>query len=569
MEIGLSLAVSGTRSASAFVIDTMVFEGDSITSTTPDQAGSHNDFYSYHWKDNNGGGYTINVRAEASRGVVLSGSLNDNSNTLIGNVAEDAAYNPDLLHVMIGMNDMISKTAAQYRADLVTWATAFWAAAPGARIAYSPPTPMRVAATQNANYATYTGRRDTHMADVRDPAVWGQWANYYNPMGETPDLVSDSATTINDGPTDGIHPTAPATTTTTGQYKLRQGFEAFMASILDASRTNATTPDSSIWPASQTGLAVSTVITDRFIIKGIAHTGLALTGANSLAVTGTAQIRLNGGTYGSSVTGWLYNGDVIDAKITTSASNNTAVSYDLTIGTETRTITKTTVAAATPITYTAGVDILTSTASATTQTYTLVTFAAGIPAVVLTSHTNIGGANDSTPTAGNVTLTPSGGGDPITLVMRKRQDRALSRTLSFWSGSATIAAGDYTLTVTRPLAASHNAVQYWTIHDADPTPTATDGNVPAEPSNTNHSTPSITVNASGMAFAAFLIEDDTTPVDVTVSAGATEFQADVVAINTSGIGLAVAARSTTGAVEFNQNTGTYARLIVAFKALGT
>ena len=543
--------------AAPYAVNRIVIEGDSITSGMPS---TPNGFYSYQYDDSRPDKF-VEVRAQGSRvvGYPPNFALNDDQNSLISNVAEDMAYTPDLLTMMIGMNDLSgARTPAQYRGDLIAYYNAVKAARPSCRVAWSPPQP------RNDDFATYGDNRAAIVADCRDPAVWGQWCDYFLPMGLHPDFLDLAVrpTLFNSG--DNVHPNAA------GHARFYASFKPAIDSIIDQARATSTVPYGSVWPASETNLAVGTEITRRLIVSGIHHAGLAL----GVSVSGGgAQVRLNYSAWGSAVgTGSgnghrIYNGDVIDVKLTTSASNATGVSIDLTIGSETRTLTYTTVAAANPVDYFHG-GTLTQVATSASHDFNGLAFAAGKPVVVLTSYSSAGGTVDSGPTS--VVLTPSGGGSAILLTRRLEAMRgaAASRVAELWSAGVDVPAGNYDLDIARAAAASHSAFASGTLRNADAAPVGTAANSPAEPSQSNHATPAMTIPASGMALAFYLIEDDATPDPVAVTAPSIEL-AEVVAIGTAGVGICLAGRITSGPVEFVHRPGTAARGIVVFKAAGT
>lgn len=332
--VGLSLPetpvrIRGSAAASpSATIAGIVVEGDSITSTQPS---TPNGMYSYQYETYRAD-KAIEVRAQGSRTVGPIGQLNDNGNTLIGNLAEDLAYGPDLITAMLGANDLGFDTANSYRTNLTTYYTALKAANPAVKFAWSPPTAYNPTGTPHPNYPQYMADRANVLATGRDPAVWGQWADYYLPVGEYPDF--DDATVAAGLFDDTVHPSVA------GQALLFTVYKAAVDSILDSSRRNATAPYDAVWPADQSGLATSTATIVRFIVAGVAHTGLV----PGIGVSGGgAQVRLGGRAWGTG-TGRVYNGDVVDVRMTSSASHSTGVSTALSIGSETRTLTFTTAA---------------------------------------------------------------------------------------------------------------------------------------------------------------------------------------------------------------------------------
>ncbi|QYU67932.1 SGNH/GDSL hydrolase family protein [Leptolyngbya sp. 15MV] len=384
MRIDLSCSASGLAPRNlawpmppvppAFVIERIVLEGDSITSNSPSTYSG--EYHSYRYATSRPDLF-VEVRAQGSRVVGQAANLDDNGNSVMGNVAEDMAYAPDLVTLMIGTNDLSGgRTNAQHRSDLAAWYDAVKAARPACRVAWSPPLPIN-AVSQHPNYAIFTARRAELVADCRDPAVWGQWADYFLPLGLHPDFLDESLHPQVFG--DTVHPSSFNRTPagTGGQVRLYEVYKAAIDTLADAARETSTQPYGSVWPESETNLAVSTQIVRRFIVAGIAHTGLA----SGVGVTGAgAQVRLNGGSWGSA-TGRIYNGDVIDLRVTTSADHDTPVALDLTIGSETRALTYRTVIAVDPVEYHHG-GVFSDPNPSTSKTFTGASFAHSGLAVV-------------------------------------------------------------------------------------------------------------------------------------------------------------------------------------------
>src|SRR5690606_25825207 len=196
----VSVMTGHAPSEPPFAIRTLVIEGDSITSGMPSTYSGG--FYSYRYQDARTD-LAIEVRAQGSRWVGTD--LDDDANTLMGNVAEDMAYAPDLVTALIGANDLALREVATYTAGLAAWYAAVKAERPECCVAWSPPLPSNPD-QGHASYADITARRAVVMADARDPTVWGQWADYYLPLGEHPDWIADPPLS----PSlwgDGVHPT--------------------------------------------------------------------------------------------------------------------------------------------------------------------------------------------------------------------------------------------------------------------------------------------------------------------------------------------------------------------------
>lgn len=327
--VGFSLTqVAGHRTGGATApppaaINAIVIEGDSITSTMPS---TPNSMYSYQYGSHRSD-KTVVVRAQGSRTVGPIAQLNDNGNTLVGNLAEDLAYRPDLITAMLGANDLGFATAASYRTNLTNYYAALKAAAPAVKFAWSPPTAYNPTGTPHPNYAQYMADRASILATCRDPAVWGQWTDYYLPVGEHPDLNDPTLAAALFS--DAVHPSE------SGDDLLYAIYRAAMDSILDATRVHATVPYEAVWPTDQPGLEASTPTTVRFIVAGVAHTGLA---SGIAAMGGGALVRVNGNAWSTSI-GRIYNGDVVDVRMTSGATPGDTVTTALRIGSETRMLT--------------------------------------------------------------------------------------------------------------------------------------------------------------------------------------------------------------------------------------
>ena len=533
--------------APAWALQRLVIEGDSITSGMPSTYNSN--FYSYRYDDSRPDLF-VEVRAQGSRtiGYTESGAaLNDDGNWLLGNVAEDMAYTPDLITYMIGANDLASgRPASRYISALVELRGHYTAARPQCRVAWSPPIAYNPTGTPHPAYATFmAARADLFTAGARDPAVWGQWCDYYLPMGEHPDFGDAALAAPLFG--DSVHPSIA------GQTLLLASYSAAINSIADAARAGSTTAYNSVWPSSEANLPANMQIVRRFIVAGIAHTGLAL----GASVSGAgAQIRLNGGAWGNALGNGsgnghrIYNGDVIDLRVTTSASNNTAVSVDLTIGSETRTITYQTVAAVDPVDYQYIGHYLEPNPFAA-RTFDMV-FAQDGHALI-TVFSGVAGT------------TVSVGGTAATHLFR--QERASNVALDVFIVPVT--AGTRSCTVTYPASKSHHVIAYGLLLNADPVPVAAVGNATANQSSP-HSTPAFTTPANGLAVAFYLSEGATMATTPPTTNPPTTFVAhDYVTYQSSNRGMAVGEQSASGPAIFAYAFGTYARAALVFNAVGT
>lgn len=313
--------------------DTIVIEGDSITSNTPSTYDAG--FYSYQYDDFRSD-KAIEVRAQGSRVVGSSGNLNDNGNSLFGKVSEDAAYSPDLITYMIGANDFTTGTDAAYRTNLIALRAAYASARPSMKIAWSGPIAYNPTGTPHPLKANFDTQRASLLPAARDPAVWGQWADYYLPMGEHPDFA-DPATA---GPLfgDAVHPSAA------GQTLLFNVYKAAMDTLLDPTRVNSSTLYDAAWLTSESSLTAGQTITRRMIVSGLKWTGHS--GGINVTGDGSPSVKV-GGVAGPAA--YAYNGDIVDLTVTVSSTPLEERSVNLTIGGETRTITFTAAAAVTPV----------------------------------------------------------------------------------------------------------------------------------------------------------------------------------------------------------------------------
>ena len=523
-----------------------VIEGDSITSGSPQQTTNHDGFYSYSWA-NGQTGITAHVTAQGSRtvgGAAYDGNLADEGgpvgNTLWAQRNADLALTPQLVTAMIGVNDLSSTgiSVPTYIQRLKDWGAAIKAG--GAKIAYAPPTPTEVrAGNGQASHDFFMAKWNTLWTthNVRNPANWSQWADYYIPMGEHPDLLLGNHTS------DGIHPSGPATNPATGQGKLLAVFSAAMATLRDPTRVSAPGPYESVWDAFGpfTDLAAGTTITRRVILSGLAWAGRS----ESVVVTGAGNPSVK--TNGKTAPGYAYNGDVIDLALTLSSAYETDRSIQLTIGGETRTLTFRTAANVTPVAYVHG-DVTGQAEGGTSLTLSNLAFATG-RAVVMVATGNTALASDA------VKL------DGVALTRRHRQATDYTGCIELWDGP--VAAGsNHTLAIAYPGWRGNRLVSYGTVTNGAFLTAA--GNAPANQSPP-HETPSVTVPANGIAVAGLLEYAggaSTPPATVNngtsfVDEGQLSFQSEV-------NGIAVSTRTTSGTASYNFVFGTFARVIAVY-----
>lgn len=556
--LGLSLPDVALRSrgdpappsAPPAAINSIVIEGDSITYFAGDAQRYAGRFAAHR------PGKTITVNADNSRtvgGVAWAGppaegadtgtggaNTSASLNTLLAQRPTDLASGAQLVTALIGTNDLQAYSVANFRSRLATWAAGLRSG--GVKVGYSVP-PSLNSGQQYAGYTAFMAKRATLIADARDPAVWGLFADFYIPMGEQPDLnAADNSAYIS---TDGVHPNAA------GHAKLYQPFRAAVDTIIDATRATATTMINAAWLASETNLNTAETLTRRFVVEGIAHGGLALTGSNALSVSGAAGsplISLNGRTPAASFTGWLYNGDTVDLTLTTASGNSAARTVDLKVGTETRTLSYTTGAAVTPVAYVHG-DTEWAQVEAGSFSWTRTFAASGIALIAVRTDGTITG------------LTV--GGNAATKLFRQADDYG---ALDVWAVAVT--AGSRAIVVTWGGYRGAAAMSWGVVTGADATPTQVDYSAPASESSP-HLTGSLSVPASGLAIAFFAEGGGASITAATTNTGTTFADEGNGAYQGGTAGIAVGKRTTTGTASFNFAFGTWSRGAVVLKAAGT
>lgn len=537
-------------------IDTMVIEGDSITffgSTAPG-AISFGGQYRTHRGD-----LHVIINAENSRSIggpdyagppPESGDIGaPEGNTLLLQRPADLATGAQLVSTMIGTNGMTAHSKPRMVRDLIDWAGPLRSA--GVKVIYAAPPPLDFG-EQYPYYDDFKFKRDAWMSDIRNPEVWTQWADAYNPMGEHPDLnAAPNTAYFGGGASDGVH------LNLAGHNKFYEVFRAVHDSFIDAGRAASTTMYDTAWPASEINLTTSAEIVRRFIISGIARAGLD----QGLSVSGAdAQIRINGGPWlaaaGTSASNGyrIYNGDIAELKLTTSASNAASVGVDLTVGSETRALSYRTVAAVTPAAYTHGGGAAAVPAGATSVVADANFPAAGV-AVIAVSSIGSGGALE----AGTVTIdgTPAG----RLLAMSPYPN------CSVWLIEIDEAGGkDIVVSFSGTQEAAY--VSWGVVENADPTPTQVD-----RPAFSSDSPPfltgALTVPASGIA-VVFMQEYGGAPLSpFTTNAGTDFVHEGSASYNGESVGIVTATRAASGTGSFNGSYPGNSRGALVFKAAGT
>lgn len=568
--LGLSIADVATRrsggTATPVSLTNMVIEGDSQTSTTPDQAISRDAFYSYAYADDPANsGVTFHVRAQASRtigGPAFAGPPPESAdtgaptgNTLLDHRSEDIAYGPQLITAMLGSNDLGTMSVDFAMAKWVNYAPTVRAA--GIKLAVLAPPPYH---PSNAGYAAFNPRWLEYVGRLRNPATRATFADYYVPLGEHPDFRDPALRDTMINASDLIHLTPGASTPASGQYRAYQIYKSAVDTIRDVTRINSTSMYGTAWPSSETNLTPGATITRRVVVKGIAHGGLT-SGAGISGPTGTT-IALNGGTAGASVgTGSgnghaIYNGDVLDVAIPLSALNSTAVSIDLRIGGETRTISYTTTANVTPATY-AHQDVANVQPAGTVHTYTSLAF------------DNVGVGLLAIYSAAAAPTSISVGG--VSATRQITQTTSFSGQLSVWTVPIS-ATGARNVVATFPGFAGQSTLSWGVVRDADAgaqqlSPTS-DSAAPASESSP-HPTDSLTVPANGIAVAFFGEYGGASITPATAGSGTTLIDEGSGTYQSETYGIAVGTRSTSGAASFAFAFGTFPRAALVFKAAGT
>jgi lysophospholipase L1-like esterase len=550
---GVPTPSSSPTPAPTPAIDRIMIEGDSITFA----GGSDNGGFAWRYAANVPAGKTVIVHAQNSRtvgGASYAGPPVEGEdggspagNTLLLHRPDDISASPQVILTMIGTNDLQTFSVANYRARLIVWANGLRAA--GIKVGWSPPLPLN-SGRQYAGYAAFMAKRAALMGDARDPAVWGQWADYYCPLGEQPDMnAADNGAYFSE---DGVHPSDA------GQNALFPVIAAIGDTIFDTTRSGSTRIDGARWPTSETNLATSTAIVRRFVVAGLDPAGTALGASVS---GGGAQLRLNGGAYGSTVgTGSgdghrLYNGDTIDLRLTTSAGNATTVAVDLRIGSETRTLTFTTVAMVTPATYDHG-GVITLLGEDATHTYPGVAFAQ--PGTAVLAIASGAGAAPTAVTVGGVAAV-------------RRRAMSQDAAISLWTVPIS-ASGSRDVVATFAGWKGQSVLSWGVVRNADSTPVqiapTTDGGG-AGYASAPFLTDGMTVPASGIAIAWFGEYGGASITPATVNGDTLRVGEGNVTYQGETVGLCVGTRTTSGPASFGFAFGNWCRPAIVFKAAGT
>lgn len=529
----------------------IAFTGDSISVNGSSAA---NQYDAYRTDKN------ISVFAEYSRDVGSAANLNDGSNTMMGHVAETMAGGVNLVGGQIGANDLsiAGPTSTNYFANLAGFKNAVKAVNPAAKVIWCLPFPYRSSEPREASYDGFMARRATVRDQARDPAVWGQFCDYPCFFGDHPDFSILPNTALFGG--DGLHPDDD------GHNAAFPAFRAFMDTLLDPTRATSTALYGASWPASETNLAAGETVTRRIVVAGLAHGGIALTGGNALAISGAAgnpQLRVNGaGVFAANATGWLYNGDVIEYRLTLASASNTPRSIDLTIGSETRTLTYRTVAQVAAANYVQG-----GTAERAAWPNGG-TNSAHIVQDIAFPATGTGIIDIGTGVGGAAPTSVTWNGQPCVKVFDLSAYTSMARYRVPVTGGEV---GDLVINYASDRDLSF--VSYGTLTNVDPVPVSAVANAAPNPDGPpNYATVSATVPASGIALGLLLMDGGSAQAAGSVTGtGNTQIASAFGSVsNGEKVGLIVGKRSSTGAVGFSFNrNNSHGVGIAVWKAAGT
>lgn len=337
------------RRGPSFNVTTVVIEGDSITNTTPGTP--TNGTYGAAYAAANPG-VTFHHRAQNSRGLGASGDTTA-VNSLWGHQAEDIAFDPEILTVLIGANNLSNYPGggSAYYDAVVDWAAPIRAA--GIKVGIATVLPV----DNHASEAAYMAQRAVFNPLVR--AGVGTDFDFLIPFGDHP-ILNDPARwwdgTANDL-SDGVHPTgiSDSTATPDGHDYLLDVYEAVMDPLLEGNLTG-TSPTISLGE-DILDAPVSGSTTRYIVVTGL---GMGVSGTAVLSGTNPSHtFALGTGSQGTSNLTNVHNGDVITVVMPHSASFETELTTTVTINGVATTLSITTTANLAPAEYT-HVDIINS-----------------------------------------------------------------------------------------------------------------------------------------------------------------------------------------------------------------
>ena len=350
-------------------ISKVTFEGDSITS----DGDTFTKGYAKWWIDNNPG-VTCTNRAATSAVIGGSGDAGG-TNSLWGRKATVIADAPELLHILIGANDVVNYDTVNGSGPASTdWLTNLYA-----YIAYmranipslkyvvvggiTPTDPTKLP-NPTTGGAAVNARRNTINPLLR--AAVGNQIDAYTPFG---DYWDDNAFFDDYVSGDGVHPYTDG----------RKIMQRIIAAVLDPiiAKKTASSPDAFTF-IDQTNVTLSGTATGQVYL-----TGMGIGKTVSVSQTG-GQLARGAASFGSGPTNMM-NGDALNAKATVSGSNGVATNVVVSAGATSDTFTATS-AVSSPVAFTSSSDARTAGDLAydpVSDTFNAVTFPAGRPIVMV------------------------------------------------------------------------------------------------------------------------------------------------------------------------------------------
>jgi len=174
------------------------------------------------------------------------------------------------------------------------------------------------------------------VAGINSPATISVTGGEYN---KNDGAYTAASGTVSNGDSVKVKVTSSASNSTAVSAILTIGGVSDTFTVTTTAAASDTTPDAFTF-TDQTGVAVSTAIESNTI------TVAGINAATAISISGGTYSK-NGGAY-TSASGTVVNGDTVKVKVTSSASNSTAVNTTLTIGGISDTFTVTTVALSAP-----------------------------------------------------------------------------------------------------------------------------------------------------------------------------------------------------------------------------
>lgn len=199
-------------------------EGDSIT--------YHVASYANQWAGAHSSAPFSNFSQSGARVGARGDATGDN--TLWGRIASVISYAPSHLSILMGANDLNSKTAAQWLADLYDYVTEIKKSLPNLVVLVS--TVLPASASLGTGYVYHNDRRHTVNAQLRLDA--GTKFDALIPMGDDPLSMYDAAADDQVYFPDGLHPSG------VGRARMTLIYSAVMNSVI--ANAIATSPSSTL-----------------------------------------------------------------------------------------------------------------------------------------------------------------------------------------------------------------------------------------------------------------------------------------------------------------------------------